>query len=166
MEIGSLAIANQDAIKLWSDQTTAKMQYPLRPILHLATLEEHICSPEQIWTSPPKDLSARLEVKRRFLKILQKAGDGKVNEVFQEASALFQGATDPGVTLAPLLAPHLKDAQKSIILARNEGQKSKASLSQTAHDNEKKAKKRWQRGRGRTRIARNQRQAQTQSSAR
>ncbi|MAA78239.1 MAG: hypothetical protein CL916_03190, partial [Deltaproteobacteria bacterium] len=125
MEIGSLAIANQDAIAQWSDQATAKTQYPLRPILHLATLEAHICSPEQIWTNPPKDLSARLEVKRRFLNILQKAGDGKVNEVFQEASALFQGTTDPGVTLAPLLAPHLKDAQKSIALARNEGQKSK-----------------------------------------
>ena len=125
LEIGSLAIGNLDSTKQWFKQSTHKSQYPLQPILHLATLESHVGSHKDIWDNPPDELAERLAVKKRFLKILQKAGEGKVNEVFQEASALFQGATDPGVTLAPLLAPHLRDAQKSIALARTEGQKSK-----------------------------------------
>ena len=125
MEIGSLAVGNFDSTKQWGKQSSNNIQYPLQPILHLATLEDSVASPKDIWDNPPEELAERLAVKKRFLRILQKAGEGKVNEVFQEASALFQGATDPGVTLAPLLAPHLKDAQKSIALARTEGQKSK-----------------------------------------
>lgn len=125
MEIGSLAIGDIDSAIQWVKQTEAKTQYPLQPILHLATLERFVSSPQDIWNDPPEGLEEQLAVKQRFLSILKKAGEGKVNEVFQEASALFQGATDPGVTLAPLLAPHLKDAKKSIALARLEGQKSK-----------------------------------------
>ena len=125
LEVGSLAISNLESSKRWVEKRTLSSEYPLRPILHLASLDKHISSPEELWENPPLRLAERLDVKKRFLKILQKAGDGKVNEVFQEASALFQGATDPGVTLAPLLAPHLKDARKAIALARVEGQKSK-----------------------------------------
>ena len=124
MEIGSLAILNRAAILQWTSASSVYFQYPLQPILHMAELEEYISKPEDVWTEPPAELAERVEVKKRFLRILKKAGDGKVNEVFQEASALFQGKSDPGVTLAPLLAPHIKDAQKSIKMARSEGQTS------------------------------------------
>ena len=70
------------------------------PILHLASLHDSIPAAKDIWDDPPKDLDQRLDVKRRFLRILQKSGEGKVTEVFKEASALFQDPKSGDSTLA------------------------------------------------------------------
>ena len=125
MEISSLAIGNKESTIQWGKHKPNDWLYPLQPRLHLASLSSYIPSPSEIWIDPPEELTSRLDIKKRFLTILQKAGNGQVNEVFQEASALFQNEIDPSLTLAPLIAPHIKDAQKSIERARSEGQTSK-----------------------------------------
>ncbi|MEC7984425.1 MAG: tetratricopeptide repeat protein [Myxococcota bacterium] len=123
-EIGSLAIGNRDSALEWQNANPITHDYPLQPILHLAGLVQHIKRADQIWQDPMPELDQRIELKKRFLEILQKAGEGNVQAVFEEAAALFGGSVDPTFTLSPLIVPHLKDAQESIIEARKEGQRS------------------------------------------
>ena len=104
-------------------RTPTPQLYPAVPILHVGALSSRVQKPSTIWSDlTDKDqrlLAPLLEQKSHFLSMIQKAAQGNMNEVLQQAqNALEESA------LQSLISPHLAAAKQEIARAQQEGQSS------------------------------------------
>ncbi len=138
-DLASLAISDAPGLRAWQDTLGAHMpaadrlspSIRQRPILHLASLANHLAAAEAIWAIEPQaeltPLRARLEAREGFLRLLGEATGGDMEAVFTRARALRDaGEGLGGASLEDLIEPHLRDGRRSLERASREGIASKS----------------------------------------
>ncbi len=135
----SLAVADGPALAAWADALDAPPRLTAlapgqaathKPLLHLATLAEHLSAPTALWELDDDGLASALDARRQarasFLHLLGEATTGNMEAVFRRARELQAAGGAVGVaTLEPLIDPHLADGRRAMALALQEGLASK-----------------------------------------
>lgn len=131
------AIGGTERIKTWAQYADVKKYWhpsdtPSLPVLHLSNFNNFETDSTKIWSNPPAEfldeLNYHLESRNRFIAILSKASEGKIQDVFLQASELLDGEPWSSEAILTLVDPHLRDAKIAIQIAREEGQDSSSWL--------------------------------------
>lgn len=138
-DLASLAVSDAAGLEAWhrSQGHTMPRANGLspatrqRPVMHLATLADHLAPPESIWSieagADLEPLRVRLSARESFLRLLGDATSGDMEAVFRRARALGEAGEGLGdSSLQDLIEPHLKDGRRSLQRAQSEGIASKS----------------------------------------
>lgn len=132
LALASLAMADRAGALSWAGGARPGLLDGLRlpsviwsrPLLHLASLSDHVSPVGDIWDMIPAEagpaLVERRQARETLLVLLGRAASGDMRGVFEEALSMRE--VEDGVeALNPLIEPHLRDAQISLGAARDEG---------------------------------------------
>lgn len=135
--LASRAITDAEGLRRWAGAAprspapvgAERARGPLtaRPFLHLAPLANHVASASALWDLSESSvgvavLEGRLDLARRYLKLLGGAAQGDMKGVFQAAQDLSaEGDPEADRALASLIEPQLQQARAALSRARAEG---------------------------------------------
>jgi tetratricopeptide (TPR) repeat protein len=136
--LSGLAVGDRSSMLRWVGGAEPRTQPQPRlfpaPLLHLASFAPFVARPSEIWELSGAEtqqaaLQQRLEGRRIFLQLLERASAGDMQAVFSASQALLAASPDPAeasAALDALIEPQMITGAQALERARREGRGSPA----------------------------------------